>query len=138
MKTLIYFASLILAISIGNAQSSSNSKVSISYSNDEPGEKNYKVNISISNTDDIYSLNASFPSAKTEKLKRFLKDHLDTKMTKNGTMSTWNYVTKGEMGYTIKLKKGKLNVLLNKEHISVDLVENLIDMFSDLKDIVKE
>ncbi len=138
MKTIICLLSLVFSVSTGTAQKSSNSKVSINYSSDEPGENNYKVNISISNTNDTYTLKASFPIAKTEKLKEFLKDHLDSKMTKNGTGYTWIYATKGEIGYTVKLKKGKLNIFMDKEAVSADLVENLIDMFSDLKDIVKE
>lgn len=138
MKLIICTLCLVLAVSIGNAQKSSNSKVSISYSSDEPGDKNYKVNISISNNDELYTLNASFPNSKTEKLKRFLNDHLDTKMTKKGTTYQWDYLNKGEIGYTIKLRKGKLNVFMDKDYVSIDLVEDFIDMFSDLKEIVKE
>ncbi|WP_438423155.1 hypothetical protein [Aquimarina macrocephali] len=138
MKTIICVLSLVFALSLSNAQTTSNSKVSISYSSDEPGESNYRVNISISNTKDMYTLKASFPSSKTGKLKQFLKDHLTPEMTKNGTTSTWKYNTKGETGYVVKLKRGKLNVFMDKEFVSADVVEDLIDMFSDLKDIVKE
>ncbi|MBQ4822502.1 hypothetical protein [Aquimarina sp. MMG016] len=138
MKTIICALCLVLAVSVGNAQKSSNSKVSISYSSDEPGDKNYKVNISISNNDDLYTLNASFPNSKTEKLKRFLNDHLDAKMTKKGNTYQWDYLNEGEIGYNVKLKKGKLNVFMDKEYVSIDLVEDFIDMFSDLKEIVKE
>ncbi|WP_024769043.1 hypothetical protein [Aquimarina macrocephali] len=138
MKTIICVLSLVFALSLSNAQTASNSKVSISYSSDEPGEDNYRVNISISNTEDMYTLKASFPLSKTGKLKQFLKDHLTPEMTKNGTTSTWKYNTKGETGYVVKLKRGKLNVFMDKEFVSADVVEDLIDMFSDLKDIVKE
>ena len=77
MKTIILAVTLsIFAFYVGNAQKSSKSKVSISYSSDNPKDTNYKVNISISNTDNLYSLNANFPDSKTEKLKQFLKSHL--------------------------------------------------------------
>ncbi|WP_106792119.1 hypothetical protein [Aquimarina sp. Aq78] len=140
MKTIICVLSLVFALSLSNAQttSTSNSKVSISYSSDEPGEGNYRVNISISNTEDMYTLKASFPSSKTGKLKQFLKDHLTPEMTKNGTTSTWKYNTKGETGYVVKLKRGKLNVFMDKEFVSADLVEDLIDMFQDLKEIITQ
>lgn len=138
MKTIICALSLVFALSLGNAQTTSNSKVSISYSSNEPGDSNYKVSISISNTEDVYTLKASFPSSKTGKLKQFLKDHLTPKMTNNGTTSTWKYSAKGETGYVVKLKRGKLNVFMDKEFVSADLVEDFIDMFNDLKDIVKE
>ncbi|MEW7291708.1 hypothetical protein [Aquimarina sp. 2304DJ70-9] len=138
MKTVICIISLLFSICMGNAQKTSNPKVSISYSNDEPGDKNYKVNISITNNDDLYTLNASFPTSKTEKLKKYLKEQLQTKMTKNGSGYTWVYTVKGSVGHTVKLKNGKLDVYIDKKRISADLVEDFIDIFSDLKDIVKE
>ncbi|MDY8136387.1 hypothetical protein [Aquimarina sp. 2201CG5-10] len=137
MKTIICTLSLLLAISFGNAQTSSNSKVSINYSSDEPGDRNYKVSISISNTDDVYTVNAKFPGSRTEKLKNFLKDHLETKMKKVNSSYNWNYYNKDEMGYKVKLKRGKLSVFLDKEFVSVDLIEDFIDMFSDLKEVIK-
>ncbi len=138
MKTIICILSIVFATAVGNAQKTSNPKVTISYSNDEPGDKNYKVNISITNNDDLYTLKASFPTSKTEKLMKFLKGHLETEMTKNGSGYTWIYTVKGNVGHTVKLKKGKLDVFVDKKYISADLVEDFIDIFSDLKDIVKE
>ncbi len=139
MKTIILAVTLsVFTFSVSNAQKSSKSKVSISYSSDNPKDTNYKVNISISNTEDIYSLNANFPNSKTEKLKQFLKDHLTPEMTKTSTGYMWKYNTKGETGYSVKLKKGKLTVFMNKEFLSADFIEDFIDIFTDLKDIVKE
>lgn len=138
MKTIISIFSLVLAISFGNAQTTSNSKVSIVHSSDKPGDTNYKINISISNTEDIYTLNGTFPKSKTEKLKQFLNDHLTPKVIKNGTMYTWKYEIEGDTGYAIKLKKGKLNVSMNKQLISADMVEDLLDIFTNLKEVLKE
>ncbi len=126
-----------LAMPTVHAQTSSNSKVTVNYSSDDTGDKGYKINISISNTDDIYSLKASFPSHKTDDVKRFLNDHLDTEMSKNYGYYTWNHDNKGEDGYKVKLRKGKLSVFLDKESVSIDLVDDLIDVFSDLRELIK-
>ncbi|WP_103068674.1 hypothetical protein [Aquimarina sediminis] len=138
MKTIIYVASLVLAFSFGNAQTSSNSKVTITHSSDKQGDKNYKINISISNTEEEYSLQAKFPHANTEKVKQFLKDHLDTKMIKENSMNVWKYTSNRKPGYTVKLKKGKLDIFINKQNISADMIETLIDMFTDIKEVIKE
>lgn len=139
MKTIILVVALsVFAFSVGKAQKSSKSKVSISYSGDNPKDTNYKANISVSDTEDTYSLNANFPNSKTEKLKQFLKDHLTPEIAKDGTGYTWKYKVKGETGYAVTLKKGRLNVFMNKEFLPADFIEDFIDMFTDLKDIVKE
>ncbi|GAA4279037.1 hypothetical protein [Aquimarina mytili] len=137
MKTIICVLSIAFAISMGNAQKSSKSKVSIHYSDDESGN-NYKVNISITNTDDSYVLKADFPTPKTEKLKKFLKNHLETTMVKKGSEYIWSYTKKDKLAHTVKLKEGKLDVYMNKKNVSADFVEDFIDIFSDLKEIVKE
>ena len=59
-------------------------------------------------------------------------------MTKIGTGYTWKYKVKGETGYTVTLKKGNLNVFMDKEFLSADFIEDFIDIFTDLKDVVKE
>ncbi len=138
MKTIICMLSLVLAISMGNAQKSSKTKVSINYANKESNDANYKVNISITNDDSSYILKANFPTSKTEKLKNFLKDHLKTKMINKGSEYVWSYTKKEELVYTIKLKKGKLDLYMNKKDVSADFVEDFIDIFSDLKEVVKE
>ncbi|WP_299223238.1 hypothetical protein [uncultured Aquimarina sp.] len=137
MKTIIFMLCIALAIPAVNGQTSSNSKVTVNYSSDDDSN-GYKINISISNTDDIYTLKASFPADKTDKVKKFLNDHLDTKMSKNYGSYTWNYINKGEEGYKVKLREGKLSVFLDKEAVSIDLVEDLIDAFSDLRELIKD
>ncbi len=137
MKTIICLIGLVFTFSLGNAQTSSNSKVSISHSSNEPGNENYKINISISNTDDMYTLNAKFPKSKTQKLEKFLKTHLDVKMIKKETMTTWTYNTNDEIGYTVRLKKGRLNVYLSKETVSSDSLEEIMSVFSDIREVIK-
>ncbi|WP_159092298.1 hypothetical protein [Aquimarina sp. Aq107] len=138
MKTIIFMLCVALAMPTLNAQTSSNSKITVNYSSDDTSDNGYKINISISNTDDAYSLKASFPSHKTEKVKKFLNEHLEVKMSKNYSSYMWNYNNKGSEGYRVKLRKGKLSVFLDKEAISIDLVEDLIDAFSDLRDLIKD
>ncbi|MDH7446674.1 hypothetical protein [Aquimarina sp. 2201CG14-23] len=138
MKTIIFMLCIAFAIPSVNAQTTSNSKVTVKYSSDDTSGKGYKINISISNTDDVYTLNASFPSHKTEEVKRFLNDHLDAKMSKNYGSYTWNYNNQGEEVYKVKLRKGKLSVFLDKEAVSIDLVDDLIDAFNDLRELIKE
>ncbi|MBW1296585.1 hypothetical protein [Aquimarina litoralis] len=138
MKTIIFMLCIALSTPVVNAQTSSNTKVTVNYSSDDTSEKGYKINISVSNTDDTYTLKASFPSHKTESVKKFLKRHLDTKMSKSYGTYTWNYNVKGEEGYKVKLRKGKLSVFLDKDAISIDLVEDLIDAFGDLRDLIKD
>ncbi|WP_159025528.1 hypothetical protein [Aquimarina sp. Aq78] len=41
---------------MSNTQTTSNSKVSISYSGDESGEGYYRINISITNTEDLIDM----------------------------------------------------------------------------------
>jgi len=138
MKTIIFMLCMAFTAPIVNAQASSNTKVTVNYSSDDTSRKDYKINISISNTDDVYSLKASFPSHRTDEVKKFLKEHLDSKMTKSYGSYTWNYSTKGEEGYKVKLRNGKLSVFLDKDAISIDLVEDLIDAFGDLRDLIKK
>ncbi|WP_298320779.1 hypothetical protein [uncultured Aquimarina sp.] len=137
MKTIIFMLCMASTMPIINAQTSSNAKVTVNYSSDDDSN-GYKINISVSNTDDMYTLKASFPSDKTDKVKKFLKDHLDTKMSKSHGAYTWNYNYRGEEGYKVKLRKGKLSVFLDKEAVSIDLVEDLIDAFSDLRELIKD
>ncbi len=125
------------AIPMVKAQTSSNNKVTVNYSSDDDSN-GYKINISVSNTDDIYTLKASFPSDKTDKVKKFLNDHLETKMSKSYGSYSWNYNNRGEEGYKVKLRKGKLSVFLDKEVVSIDLVEDLIYAFSDLRELIKD
>lgn len=138
MKTIICTLSLVLAFSFLNAQSSSSSKVSISSYSSDDHKKNYRISISITNEEDTYQVIASFPEEKTEKLKRFLKDHLETNMTHSGSSYYWHYKNKGETGYKVKLKRGKLNAFLDKELVSLDMVEDFMDAFQELKEVVKE
>ncbi len=125
------------AIPMVKAQTSSNNKVTVNYSSDDDSN-GYKINISVSNTDDIYTLKASFPSDKTDKVKKFLNDHLETKMSKSYGSYSWNYNNRGEEGYKVKLRKGKLSVFLDKEAVSIDLVEDLIYAFTDLRELIKD
>ncbi|WP_405206245.1 hypothetical protein [Aquimarina sp. LLG6339-5] len=138
MKTIIFMLCVALAISTSNAQTSSSSKITVNYSSDDTSDNGYKINISISNTDDTYSLKASFPSHKTDEVKKFLNEHLEVKMSKNYSSYIWNYNNNGSEGYKVKLRKGKLSVFLDKEAISIDLVEDLIDAFSDLRNLIKD
>lgn len=140
MKTIICTLGLILAFSITNAQtsSSSTSKVSVSYSDDSPGKRNYRVSISINNDDETFEVNASFPGDRTEKLKKFLKEQLETKMTHTGSSYYWHSKNKGETIYKVKLKRGRLTAFLDKEMVSIDLVDDFIDVFQDLKEVIKE
>ncbi|SEK31598.1 hypothetical protein SAMN04487910_0233 [Aquimarina amphilecti] len=138
MKTIILMLCMAFTMPMINAQTSSNSKVTVNYSSDDTGGKGYKVNISISNTDDTYTLKASFPSHKTDEVKKFLNNHLEAKMSKVYGSYAWNYNSKGEEGYKVKLRKGKLSVYLDKEALSIDLLEDLIDAFSDLRDLIKD
>lgn len=138
MKTIIWTLSLLVAFSFVNAQNSSTSKVSVSHSNSDVKSGNYRVSISITNNDDAYEVNASFPSEKTEKLKRYLKDHLEARMSKSGSGYYWNYENNGEIGYKVKLKRGRLHAYLDKELVSLDLLEDFIDTFKELKEVIKE
>ncbi|MFD2561981.1 hypothetical protein [Aquimarina rubra] len=138
MKTIILMLCMAFTMSMTNAQTSSNSKVTVNYSSDDTSDNGYKINISISNTDDIYTLKASFPSHKTDEVKSFLKEHLNAKMSTSYGSYIWNYNTRGEEGYKVKLRKGKLSIFLDKEAVSIDLVEDLIDAFSDLRDLIKD
>ncbi|WP_299242480.1 hypothetical protein [uncultured Aquimarina sp.] len=137
MKTIIFMLCMAFAIPMVKAQTSSNNKVTVNYSSDDDSN-GYKINISVSNTDDIYTLKASFPSDKTDKVKKFLNDHLETKMSKSYGSYSWNYNNRGEEGYKVKLRKGKLSVFLDKEAVSIDLVEDLIYAFTDLRELIKD
>ncbi|WP_299600686.1 hypothetical protein [uncultured Aquimarina sp.] len=137
MKTIIFILCMTMALPTAHAQTNSNTKVTVNYSSDDT-DKGYNINISVSNTDDNYRLKASFPSDKTDKVKKFLKDHLDAKMSKSYGTYEWNYLAKGEDGYKVKLKKGKLSVFLDKDAVSIDLVEDLIDAFDDLRSLIKD
>ncbi|WP_378175114.1 hypothetical protein [Aquimarina sp. SS2-1] len=138
MKTIILVLCMAFTMPIINAQTSSNSKVTVNYSSDDTSDNGYKINISISNTDDIYTLKASFPSHKTDEVKSFLKEHLNAKMSTSYGSHIWNYNTRGEEGYKVKLRKGKLSIFLDKEAVSIDLVEDLIDVFSELRELIKK
>ncbi|MHA7057085.1 hypothetical protein ACWGOQ_0007695 [Aquimarina sp. M1] len=138
MKTIIIILCMIFTMPMINAQTNATSKVTVKYSNNDASENGYRINISISNTNDTYTLNAKFPSHKTEEVKRFLNDHLDTKFSKNYGAYTWNYHNTGKEVYTVKLRKGKLSIFLNKEYASIDLVEDLLDVFGDLRDLIKK
>ncbi|WP_343912742.1 hypothetical protein [Aquimarina litoralis] len=137
MKTIIFILCMTMAVPTAYTQTNSNTKVTVNYSSDDT-DTGYNINISVSNTDDSYRLKASFPSDKTDKVKKFLKDHLDAKMTKSYGTYEWNYLANGEDGYKVKLKKGKLSVFLDKDAVSIDLVEDLIDAFDDLRSLIKD
>lgn len=137
MKTIIFILCITMAVPSVHAQTNSNTKVTLNYSSDDT-DKGYNINISVSNTDDTYRLKASFPSDKTDKVKKFLKEHLDAKMTKSYGAYEWKYSVKGEDGYKVKLKKGKLSIFIDKGAVSINLVEDLIDAFDDLRDLIKD
>ncbi|WP_299253945.1 hypothetical protein [uncultured Aquimarina sp.] len=137
MKTIIFMLCVALAMPIVNAQTSFNTKVTVDYSSDDDSS-GYKINIAVSNTDDTYKLKASFPSNKTDKVKEFIKNYLETKMSESYGSYTWSYNNKGEEGYKVKLRKGKLSVFLDKEAMSIDQVEDLVDSFSDLRELIKD
>lgn len=84
------------------------------------------VSVSISNSDDYYSLLANFDASKTKKLEKLLSDNLENSLlsTDSGN-KTWKKDNDGQTAYSFVLREGKLKVNIDKELVSKETFEKL-------------
>jgi len=74
--------------------------------------------VTITNSDDHYSLIAVFGKNKMEKLKKIIVKELGTPSESDNNLSFWN----AKNSYMVTLKIQKLNIELDKEKASPDLI----------------
>lgn len=92
-----------------------------------PGQtKTTKSSVSISISDNNYSLQASFDKGKTKKLEKLLSDSMDNNLLTNDAGSKiWKKENKGETAYSVVLKEEKLKMSIDKELVSDETFERL-------------
>jgi hypothetical protein len=84
------------------------------------------VSVSISNSDDYYSLLAIFDVAKSKKLEKLLSDNLDNNILSTDAGSKiWKKENEGQTAYSFVLKEGKLKASIDKELVSNETFEKL-------------
>jgi len=101
--------------------------------------KTTKTSISVSNSDNSYSLLANFDAWKTKKVEKLLSDNLDSNLlsTEAGT-KIWKKENKGETAYSFVLKEEKLKVSIDKELVSNETFEKLKALGEKISETLSE
>lgn len=101
--------------------------------------KTTKTSVSISNSDNYYSLLANFDGWKTKKLEKLLADNLDSNLlsTEAGT-KIWKKDNNGETAYSFILKEEKLKVSIDKELVSNETFEKLKALGEKISETLSE
>ncbi|WP_025741707.1 hypothetical protein [Aquimarina pacifica] len=137
MRTSITVFFIMVSVLITNAQTKTVIETVRSNSDHKSENQGYQVNISIANDEEEYTLEASFPSDKTQQLKRYLDKHLDIIKIKDKVFYYGDETNGSEKKYQIKLKKGKLIASLDKNNVDTQFEEKFINIFNSIQDIVK-
>lgn len=97
------------------------------------------ASVSISDSDNYYSLLANFDGWKSKKLEKLLSDNLDSNLfsTDSGT-KIWKKENKGETAYSFILKDGKLKVSVDKELVSNETFEKLKALGEKISETLSE
>ncbi|MGY0035170.1 hypothetical protein [Pedobacter sp. NJ-S-72] len=90
--------------------------------------------VTITNSDDHYSLTAVFGKNKMEKLKKIIVKELGIPSEGDKNLSLWN----AKNSYMVTLKIQKLNIEMNKEKASPDLIKAFERMGKEIKKSVSE
>lgn len=88
--------------------------------------KTTKTSISVSNSDDSYSLHATFDNFRTKNIEKLLSENLDKNLfSTDKNTKIWKKENNGQTAYSFVLKEGRLKVSIDKELISKSTFEKL-------------
>ncbi|OXG07110.1 hypothetical protein BC749_102929 [Flavobacterium araucananum] len=97
------------------------------------------VSVSVSNSDNYYSLLANFDTFKTKKIEKLLADNLDNNLlSTDGGSKIWKKESKGETAYSFILKEEKLKVSIDKELVSNETFEKLKALGEKISETLSE
>ncbi|MCV9930356.1 hypothetical protein OIU83_22040 [Flavobacterium sp. LS1R49] len=101
--------------------------------------KTTKTTVSVSDSDNSYSLQASFDAWKTKKLEKLLSDNLDKSLfTTDAGTKIWKKDSKGETAYSFILKGEKLKISIDKELVSDETFEKLKALGEKISETLSE
>lgn len=116
------------------SSTSGNYKVSINSSDSNTGEN---ISFSVTNRDDRYSLKASFPKGISPELLAYLMEQMGSRnLVQKGGKTQWIANVDGEEVYEISLSKGRLQLYIDKEIASDELIEKFGDIGRKAKAII--
>ncbi|MEQ3656071.1 MAG: hypothetical protein ABNH00_09435 [Dokdonia sp.] len=113
---------------------SGNYKVSINSSDSSTGEN---ISFSVTNRDDRYSLKANFPKKVSPELLAYLMEVMGSRnIVQKGGKTQWIANTDGEEVYEISLSKDRLQMYIDKEIASDELIEKFGEIGRKTKAII--
>lgn len=116
--------------------SESNYSITVNSSDTESGEN---ISYSLTNTDDTYKVRGRFPKRFSEEIKSYILEEMGrSKMNTSGNKTSWKAVSNGDEVYEITTSPGKLNMFIDKEVASNNLIEKFGEMGLYIKDIISE
>lgn len=148
MKTIaIILISVLVSLATVQAQSTPTPPAppspGISGSSTSSSTTSVKVNgttntyFSIINSDDTYKVKAKFDASKTPKIKSYLMEEFGKERMKiSGSKQVWNITYDDDTAYEIKLGKGNLKILVDKELVSSDVVEKMKTVTGNIKNYI--
>lgn len=109
---------------------------SVSHSIDGSSQSS-TVSVSISNSDDSYSLNAKFPSNKQKEIKDVLMKELNSNnMTTSNNRYLWKSTSGKDEVYNVSLNDKRLSMYLDKEIASSSLEEKFENLGATIRTVI--
>lgn len=101
--------------------------------------KTTTTSVSVSISDNYYSMIASFDTAKRKKIDKLLSDNLDNNLLSTaGETKIWKKESKSETAYSFVLKKDKLKASIDKELVSDETFEKLKALGKKISETISE
>ncbi|MDA6069929.1 hypothetical protein NJT12_09905 [Flavobacterium sp. AC] len=140
MKIILFLIMLICgALAHGQTTVSKSGNTTAVAKTPSKNTKSTKTSISISNSDNYYSLLANFDSWRTKKLEKLLSENLDNSLfSTDADTKIWKKDHNGETAYSFILKEEKLKVNIDKELVSNATFEKLKALGEKISETLSE